>query len=71
MINVEVGQEDKVLLQVKKLNAVEKAYVSYGVYDLVLKIRAPTLNDLKDTVTHDIRTIKNVMSSLTLIEVEE
>jgi DNA-binding Lrp family transcriptional regulator len=71
LFNVESGSEDEVLKQLRNLNNVEEAYVSYGVYDLVVRIKADTMEQLKDSVTHKIRTIKQVRSTLTLIMMEE
>ncbi|MGA3059195.1 MAG: Lrp/AsnC ligand binding domain-containing protein [Candidatus Bathyarchaeia archaeon] len=71
LFNVESGSEDAVLKQLRNLNNVEEAYVSYGVYDLVVRIKADTMEQLKDSVTHKIRTIKQVRSTLTLIMMEE
>jgi len=71
LFNVESGSEDAVLKQLRSLNNVEEAYVSYGVYDLVIRIKADTMEELKDSVTHKIRTIKQVRSTLTLILMEE
>jgi DNA-binding Lrp family transcriptional regulator len=71
LFNVESGSEDNVLKQLRSLNNVEEAYVSYGVYDLVIRVKADTMEELKDSVTHKIRTIKQVRSTLTLIMMEE
>ncbi|MGD0995319.1 MAG: Lrp/AsnC ligand binding domain-containing protein [Candidatus Bathyarchaeia archaeon] len=71
LFNVESGSEDNVLKQLRNINNVEEAYVSYGVYDLVIRVKADTMEELKDSVTHKIRTIKQVRSTLTLIMMEE
>jgi DNA-binding Lrp family transcriptional regulator len=71
LFNVESGSEDAVLKQLRNINNVEEAYVSYGVYDLVVRVKADTMEELKDSVTHKIRTIKQVRSTLTLIMMEE
>ena len=71
LFNVESGSEDNVLKQLRNINNVEEAYVSYGVYDLVIRVKADTMEELKDSVTHKIRTIKQVRSTLTLILMEE
>jgi DNA-binding Lrp family transcriptional regulator len=71
LFNVESGSEDNVLKQLRNINNVEEAYVSYGVYDLVVRIKADTMEELKNSVTHKIRTIKQVRSTLTLIMMEE
>ena len=71
LLNVEGGTEDIVLSQIKCIAGVEQSYVSYGVYDLIIKLKADTMQELKDVVTHKIRTIKQVQSSLTLLMIEE
>ncbi len=71
LINVEAGAEDSVLKQVRKIGTVEESYVSYGVYDLVVKVKANSMEELKDIVSHKIRAISEVRSSLTLILTEE
>ena len=48
-----------------------KQYVSYGVYDLILKVNAASMEELKQLVTHRLRSIDNVRSTLTLMLTEE
>jgi DNA-binding Lrp family transcriptional regulator len=71
LINVESGSEDEVLNELKKIAGVEEAYFSYGVYDLISKIKADTMEQLKDMVTRKIRALSSVRSTLTLILMEE
>ena len=71
LINVESGSEDEVLKELKSIEGVEEAYFSYGVYDLVTKIKADTMEQLKEMVTHKIRALTKVRSTLTLIMMEE
>jgi DNA-binding Lrp family transcriptional regulator len=71
LINVESGSEDDVLKELKVVEGVEEAYFSYGVYDLITKIKADTMDKLKEMVTRRIRTLSKVRSTLTLIMMEE
>jgi DNA-binding Lrp family transcriptional regulator len=71
LFNIGAGSEDQVLKDAKAIGGVQEAYVSYGVYDLVLKVKADSMEQLKELVTHRLRTIKNVRSTLTLILTEE
>ncbi len=71
LINVESGSEDEVLKDLKKIEGVEEAYFSYGVYDLITKIKADTMEKLKEMVTRQIRSLSKVRSTLTLIMMEE
>ena len=71
LVNVESGAEDQALQLLKSIEGVEESYVTYGVYDLMVRVRANTMEELKDIITHKIRTSKQVHSTLTLIMVEE
>ncbi|NLE05405.1 MAG: Lrp/AsnC family transcriptional regulator [Crenarchaeota archaeon] len=71
LINVEGGKEDVVLSQIKKIPGIEQAFVAYGVYDLIIKVKADTMKILKDVVTDKIRQINQVKSTLTLLIVEQ
>jgi DNA-binding Lrp family transcriptional regulator len=71
LINVESGSEDDVLQELKKIEGVVESYFSYGVYDIITKIKADTMDKLKEMVTRRIRTLSKVRSTLTLIMMEE
>jgi DNA-binding Lrp family transcriptional regulator len=71
LINVESGFEDKVLQELKAISGVEEAFFSYGVYDLITKIKAETMEQLKEMVTKKVRTLPKVRSTLTLIIMED
>ena len=71
LINVESGSEDEVLKELKRMEGVEEAFFSYGVYDIITRIRADSMENLKDMVTRRIRGLSKVRSTLTLIMMEE
>ena len=71
LINVESGAEQEVVNDLKKIEGVEEAYFSYGVYDIITKIKADSMERLKDMVTQKVRAISRVRSTLTLIMMEE
>ena len=70
LINTEVGGESDVLKALMEVEGVEEAYVVYGVYDVVAKIRAPDIESLKTIVTTSIRKLPKVKSTLTMVVVE-
>lgn len=71
LINVESGSEEEVVTLLKKIDGVQEAYYSYGVYDIISKIKADSMENLKNMVTRKIRTLNRVRSTLTLIMMEE
>ncbi|MDT7895177.1 MAG: Lrp/AsnC ligand binding domain-containing protein [Desulfurococcales archaeon] len=70
LINTEVGGENEVLKALIGIEGVEEAYIVYGVYDVVAKVRAPDIESLKTIVTTNIRKLPKVKSTLTMIVVE-
>ena len=51
LINVETGSEQEVVNELKRIEGVEEAYFSYGVYDIITKIKADSMERLKELVT--------------------
>ena len=70
LINAEIGSEDEVLKELRKLSNVKESYVVYGVYDIVAKVEADSMDKLKEVVTWKIRRLDKVRSTLTMIVVE-
>jgi DNA-binding Lrp family transcriptional regulator len=70
LINAEIGAEAEVLQELRKIKNVKEAYVVYGVYDIVAKVEAESLDKLKEIVTGTIRRSDRVRSTLTMIVVE-
>jgi len=71
LMNSEIGSEIEVLEAVKKMDGVEEAYMVYGVYDVVAKVKADTMDKLKEIVTWHVRRLDKVRSTLTMIVTEE
>ena len=70
LVNAEIGSEDEVLDELKGTTGVIGAWIVYGVYDIVAKIEADTMDKLKEIITTNIRGLENVRSTLTMIVVE-
>ncbi|MBS7616697.1 Lrp/AsnC ligand binding domain-containing protein [Candidatus Bathyarchaeota archaeon] len=71
LINTEIGSEANVLKDLKKIEGVEEAYAVYGVYDIIARVGAETMDKLKEIVTWRVRRLDKVRSTLTMIIVEE
>ena len=71
LINVESGSEEEVVKELKPIEGVVESYFSYGVYDIITKVKAESMEKLKEMVTRKIRSISRVRSTLTLILTEE
>jgi len=70
LINAEIGSEGEILRELKRIEGVEEAYSVYGVYDVIAKVKADSMDRLKDVVTWQIRRLEKVRSTLTMIVIE-
>jgi len=70
LINAEIGSENAVLAELKKIENVKEAYVVYGVYDIIAMVESDTMDKLKAMVTWRVRRLDKVRSTLTMIVVE-
>jgi DNA-binding Lrp family transcriptional regulator len=71
LVNTDLGSQEKVLESLKKVEGVQEAHALYGVYDLLIKVKAKSIEILKDVIKSRIKQVKGVSSSLTLMVVEE
>ncbi len=70
LINAELGAEEGLINELKVLPNVKEVYVVYGVYDIIAKVEADSMDKVKETVTWKIRHLDKVRSTLTMITVE-
>ncbi|MDH5403631.1 MAG: Lrp/AsnC ligand binding domain-containing protein [Candidatus Heimdallarchaeota archaeon] len=70
LINTDVAAEEEVLEQLKQLPEVESVSLVYGIYDLIVKVKADTLDELKRRVTGNLRGIEKIRNTMTMIAVE-
>jgi DNA-binding Lrp family transcriptional regulator len=71
LINCKLGSEERVIYELKLLHEVVEANRISGIYDVVVKVKADTLEELKETIDWKIRTIRGIKSTLTFIEIQE
>jgi len=71
LITTETGAVDSVVEALKKIKYVKETYMVYGVYDIIVAVKAETLDKLKEVVTQNLRNLDRVKSTLTMIVVEE
>ena len=68
MMNTVPDKMEIVIEEIRKIDGIEDAYMLYGVYDIIAKVKAKNTDELKATVLK-IRKMKNVSSTLTLLAV--
>ncbi|MGH2639693.1 MAG: Lrp/AsnC family transcriptional regulator [Rhabdochlamydiaceae bacterium] len=71
LINAEVGNEQELIKKLRSIPNVTEVHVVYGVYDVIAKVEADTMEKVKETITNSLRRLENVRSTLTMIAVED
>jgi DNA-binding Lrp family transcriptional regulator len=70
LINCDLGSEEEIIKELKKLHEAVEVSGVYGVYDIIAKIRSDTMDKLRETITWHVRRIDKVRSTLTMIVIE-
>jgi len=70
LISVEISKMESVLEELRKIDAVKEAYMLYGVYDVIVKVEADTMDKLKEIVTWKVRRLDKVQSTQTMMVIE-
>ena len=71
LINTEPKYMENVVETLEKLDSVVEIFPVYGVYDVVAKIEAETMDKLKDIVTWNVRSLDQVRSTITMLILDE
>jgi DNA-binding Lrp family transcriptional regulator len=70
LMNAELGSEDSIVNELKKIEGVKEVYQVYGVYDIVAQVEADIMEKVKETITWKLRKLNGVKSTLTMIVME-
>ncbi|MCE4603922.1 MAG: Lrp/AsnC ligand binding domain-containing protein [Aeropyrum sp.] len=66
-INVDVGKEDEVFQTLLDMPEVKEVFMVYGIYDIITLVEAPSMDQLRETITGKIRKIDGVKMTLTMV----
>ena len=66
LLNCDLGAEEYILEELKQVEAIKNAYVTFGAYDIIAEIHAETQEDFEKTVSLKIRQLSRVVSTMTL-----
>jgi len=67
LVNAELGTEEDLIREIRKLSDVKEAYLVYGMYDIMVKVEGPSVEKVKETVNVKIRKMDKIRSTLTMI----
>ncbi len=70
LLNVDPGSEENVLKEVRKAANVKECHRVYGIYDMIAKVEADSMDGLKEIITWKIRRLPGVRSTVTTMVIE-
>jgi len=70
LINCDLGSEEKVISELKSIKGVVEVHGTFGAYDILAKVEAGLVEELRETITWKIRKIANIRSTLTLMGIQ-
>lgn len=69
LLNCDLGAEEQIVRDLLKMDNIASAYLTFGAYDVITEIDAPSQDGFEKCVA-DIRSLSNVLSTMTLNVVE-
>ena len=66
-----IGHEMEVLNDLLKIDLIKVAKGTFGYYDILVKIEAPSDKEIERVITKNIRKVKNINSTTTLSVISE
>ena len=69
LISSEIGQEAQVIIDLKAIPEVKESYLVYGVYDVIARVEAESMQHLKDVIGQRIRQLDTIRTTLIMVVV--
>ena len=70
LISCDLGAEDDVISELKTIEGIKEIFVTFGVYDILVKAEAENIEILRDVIIErKIRKIPRLRSTLTLMTI--
>ena len=66
LLNCDLGAEEFIVEELKKISQVTQAYITFGAYDVIAEVSADSQEDFDETVSLKIRRLTRVVSTMTL-----
>lgn len=66
LVNCDVGKDELVRSELKKVEEVKEVKRTYGVYDMVVKLKTTNQDSIWEVITKNVRSQENIRSALTL-----
>ena len=71
LVQSTIGHEMEVLSNLLKIDLIKEAKGTFGYYDILVKIEAPSEKEIERVITKNMRKVKNINSTTTLSVISE
>lgn len=71
LLNCDVGKDELVKSKLKNVDEIKEVKRTYGVYDIIVKLKTPNHSSLWDVISKKIKTQDNIRSALTLSVIDQ
>ncbi len=71
LIQTEIGAESTVMEKLYEIPEVSEIYIVYGIYDIIAKVEAESLEKIREVITTRIRKLPEIRTTSTMVIVEE
>jgi DNA-binding Lrp family transcriptional regulator len=62
--------DDMVLAQLRKIEGISEAYKVSGIYNILVKVEAETVDKVAKVVNYKLKNLKNIQSTLTMVAIK-
>jgi DNA-binding Lrp family transcriptional regulator len=70
LINTDDHVDDDILIaQLKKIDGISEAYKVSGIYNILVKVEAETMDKVAKVVNHRLKNLRNIQSTLTMVAI--
>lgn len=71
LLSCDLGSEMKVIEELKHIDSVMEVHGTFGAYDIIVKVENAGREKLRETIIYNIRKLRHVRSTLTLMGIPE
>lgn len=66
LLTCENSDEDRICQQIQKMNHVKEVSLTFGAYDMIVKLESDSEKNIMETIRNKIRRLKNIGYTMTL-----
>ena len=71
LLNTEIGAKNQVLKALKEIDGVQEVHSLWGIYDIIVNVRADNMEELKFIISDRIEKIGKINSKLPMLVTEQ